>query len=184
MSSATSKHRARQNLRLHSSLQLEALGQGPGARRQFTLVANAPWLLEPLPNWCRTTFCRLVPTGLSFLTGSEGVVSGILFRRDLRGLRLAFHGPGEGFLGGAIVEVLDLLIILGFPMDEHANGDEEIVGLVGRNYAFGNGVGNRLGYGMLRRTEHLHRLARVLDGHLVVKDRGGLTHKVRRDQRE
>src|SRR4029450_4032169 len=125
MSSPTSKHRARQNLRLHSSLQLESLGQGTGARRQFTLVANAPWLLEPLPHWCRTTFCRVVPTGLSFLTGSERVVSGILFRRDLRGLRLAFHGPGEGFLGGAIVEVLDLLILLCFPMDEHANGDEE-----------------------------------------------------------
>ena len=28
--------------------------------------------------------------GLSFLTGSERVVSGILFRGDLRGLRLAF----------------------------------------------------------------------------------------------
>jgi hypothetical protein len=37
---------------------------------------------------------------------------------------------------------------------------------------------------MLRRTEHLHRLTRVLDGDLVVKDRWGLTHKVRRDQRE
>ena len=41
------------------------------------------------------------------------MVSGILLRRDLGGLRLAFDGAGEGFLGGAIVEVLDLLVVLG-----------------------------------------------------------------------
>ena len=38
MSSPTSKHRARQNLRLHSSLQLESLGQGTGARRECSMA--------------------------------------------------------------------------------------------------------------------------------------------------
>src|ERR1051325_2572668 len=115
-------------------------------------------LLEPPPNRARTTlFAGFTPTwGFSLSTSCERVVCCVFLRSNLRGLRLAFDGAGEGFLGGAIVEVLDLLVVLGFPMDEHANGDEEIVGLVGRDYAFGNGVGNRLGYGMLRRTEHLH----------------------------
>src|SRR4029078_2676883 len=34
------------------------------------------------------------------------------------------------------------------------------------------------------RAEHLHGLAGVLDGHLVVKDRWGLAQKVRRDHRK
>ena len=81
------------------------------------------------------------PGGFSLLTGSERVVGSVFLRGDLGGLRLAFDGAGEGFLRGAIVKVLDLLVVLGFPMDEHADGDEEIVGLVGRDDAFGDGVG-------------------------------------------
>jgi hypothetical protein len=143
-------------------------------------------LLEPPPNRARTAvFAGLPPTwGFSLSTSRKRMVGGILLRRDLGGLRLAFDGAGEGFLGGAIVEVLDLLVVLGFPVDEHANGDEEIVGLVGRDDAFGDGISDRLSHGMLSGAEHLHRLARVLDGHLVVQDRRWLTHKVRRDQRE
>src|SRR4029079_17726572 len=164
--------------RLNPSAKPESPGQGTGARRQFTLGANAPSIKKPALQ------PPLSRPGVMPSAGGERVVSGILLRCDLGGLRLAFDGAGEGFLGGAIVEVLDLLVVLGFPMDEHANGDEEIVGLVRRDDAFGDGVGNRLGHGVLSGAKHLHRLARVLNGHLVVQDRRRLTHKVRRDQRE
>src|SRR4029079_14585920 len=175
MSSQPSKHRARLNLRLHPRLQPESPGQSTGARRGSE---NAPSIKKPALQ------PPLSRPGVMPSAGGERVVSGILLRRDLGGLRLAFDGAGEGFLGGAIVEVLDLLVVLGFPMDEYANGDEEIVGLVRRDDAFGDGVGNRLGHRMLSGAKHLHRLARVLNGHLVVQDRRRLTHKVRRDQRE
>jgi hypothetical protein len=69
-------------------------------------------------------------------------------------------------------------------VDEDADGDVEIVSLVGGDHAFCHGVGDGFGHCVLRRTEHLHRLARVLDSHLVVKNRWGFTHKVRGDQRE
>ena len=46
----------------------------------------------------------------------------------LRG-RIALHRAGDGFLRGLIVEVLDLLVVVGVPMDEDADADEEIVGL-------------------------------------------------------
>ena len=112
------------------------------------------------------------------------MVRGVLLRGDFGRLRLALDGAGEGFLGGAIVEVLDLLVVLGFPVNEHADGDKEIVGLVGGDHAFGDGIGHSLGDGILGRAEHLHRLARILDGDLVVEDRRGLAQKVRRNHRK
>ena len=90
------------------------------------------------------------------------MVSRILLCRHLRGLWLAFDGTGDGFLSGAIVEVLDFLVVLGFPMDKHADGYEEIVGLVGRDYTFGDGISDRHGHGMLGRAEHMHRLSASL----------------------
>jgi hypothetical protein len=62
--------------------------------------------------------------------------------------------------------------------------NEEIIGLIRRDDAFSDGIGHSLRYGMLRRTEHLHCLARILDGHFVVQDRWWLTHKVWRHQRQ
>ena len=47
MSSPTSKHRAMQNLRLHSSLQLESLGQGTGARRECSMAFGTTAELVP-----------------------------------------------------------------------------------------------------------------------------------------
>ena len=40
-------HQARLNLRLHASLQPESPGQGTGARRRFTLRANALSIKSP-----------------------------------------------------------------------------------------------------------------------------------------
>src|SRR5262245_17287632 len=112
------------------------------------------------------------------------MVRGVLLRGDFGGLRLALDGAGDGFLGGAVVEVLDLLVVLGFPVNEHAYGDIKIVGLVGGDHAFGDGISHGLGDGVLCRPEHLHRLARILDGDLVVKDRRGFAEKVRRNNRK
>jgi hypothetical protein len=91
-------------------------GQGTGARRRFTLLhPSKNQLLEPPRNRARTTFfAGLPPTwGFSLSTGCERVVGGVFLRGDLGGLRLAFDGAGEGFLGGTIVEILDLLVVAG-----------------------------------------------------------------------
>ena len=63
-------------------------------------------------------------------------------------------------------------------MDEHADADEEIVGLVLGYDAFGDAVGHGLGHGVLCRAEHLHGLLRALDRHLVEQDRGRLAEQV------
>src|SRR4029077_4518793 len=147
-------------------------------------IRSETQLLEPPLNRARW-FAGLVPTwGFSPSAGGKRMMSRVLLRGDLGGSWLTLHGASDGFLGGAIVEVLDLLVVLGFPVNEHADGDVEIVRLVGGNPPFCHGVGDGLGHGVLRRTEHLHRLARVLDRHLVVEDRWGLREKVGRDHRK
>src|SRR5215210_7942152 len=135
-------------------------------------------LLEPPLNRARW-FAGLVPTwGFSPSTGSEGMVCRILLRGDLGRFGLALDGAANSLLGSAIVEVLDFLVVLGFPVDEHAHGHVEIVGLIGGNYALGHRIRDGFSDGILRRTEHLHRLARVLDGHLVVQNRCRLAQKI------
>src|SRR3546814_10529130 len=49
----------------------------------------------------------------------------------------------DGFLGGLVVVVLDLLVVLGLPVDEHADGNEHVVGFLHRDGALGQTVGNR-----------------------------------------
>src|SRR6185503_11737102 len=114
--------------------------------------ARARWFPGFFPTW-----------GFSHSTSGERVVRLVLRRGHGGRLRLALDGARDGFLDCAIVEVLDLLVVLGFPMDEYTDGDKQIVGLVRGDHGLGNGI--------LRRTKHLHRLARILDGHLVVEDR-------------
>ena len=49
---------------------------------------------------------------------------------DLGHFRFAVDGSRDRFLGGAIIVVLDLLVVGGFPMDEYADANEEVVGFV------------------------------------------------------
>lgn len=52
------------------------------------------------------------------------------------GRGLAFDGALDSFLGGLVVVFLNLGVIIGFPMDEHADADEDVVCFIGRNDAF------------------------------------------------
>ena len=49
----------------------------------------------------------------------------------------AGDGALDRFLDGAVVVVLDLLVVLGEPVNEYADADEQVVGFGGRN-DFGN----------------------------------------------
>src|SRR5262245_24102122 len=42
---------------------------------------------------------------------------------DFRHRRLALHRAGDGQLGGVVVVLVDLRVVLGFPVDEHAADD-------------------------------------------------------------
>ena len=66
-------------------------------------------------------------------------------------------------------------------MDEHAADDHEVLGLGLRDHAAGNAVSHGLGYGGLRRSEHLHGLLGSLDGDLCDHDGGGLHGQIRRE---
>ena len=54
----------------------------------------------------------------------------VALRDDLVHARLTRDGAGDRFLGGAIIVVLDLLVVGRFPMNEHADQAEQIVGFV------------------------------------------------------
>ena len=77
-----------------------------------------------------------------YLTGGgEGMGGGGALGDDLGGRGLPADGARDQLLDRAIVEVLDLLVVAGFPMDEHADANEQIVGLVGRNHALDDSNG-------------------------------------------
>src|SRR5262245_62976207 len=96
--------------------------------------------------------------GTEIALGRERMLDLVALGDDLGGLRLAVDGACDRFLGGAIIVFLDFLVVGGFPMDEHADADEEIVGLVLGYDTFGDAIGRGLGHGVLRRAEHLHGL--------------------------
>ena len=50
----------------------------------------------------------------------------VALRDDIGGGRLAVDGARDRLFRGLIVVVLDLLIVLGVPMDEHADANEEL----------------------------------------------------------
>src|ERR1019366_9866929 len=65
----------------------------------------------------------------------ERMFRDIALRGDIGGSWLAVDGARDRLLGGLIVEVLNLLVVLGVPMDEHADANEQIVGFAHRNNA-------------------------------------------------
>ena len=65
----------------------------------------------------------LSPRVDSFLS-TEGMLSGVLLLDDFCGVRLTVDGADESLLGGPIVEVLDFLVVVGFPVNEHADANE------------------------------------------------------------
>ena len=69
-------------------------------------------------------------------------------------------------------------------MDEDADQDAVVVGLVARDDAALDRVDHGARDRRLRRSEHLHRLLRALDRDLVEEDRVGLRRQVRRHDRE
>src|ERR1700724_541429 len=85
----------------------------------------------------------------------ERMLRDIALGDDMGGCRLAVDCARDRLFRGLIVEVLNLLIVLGVPMDEHADANEQIVGFADGNNARGDTVGDSLGDAMLSRTEHL-----------------------------
>src|SRR5262249_6992637 len=119
----------------------ESPGQSTGSSRSHLekkLPPSKTQLLEPPPNRAWWVASLLPTWGFSPLAGCERVMDLVLLRGDGGRLGLALHGASDGFLIGAIVEVLDLLVVLGFPVDEHADRNEQIIGLVRRDDAFGD----------------------------------------------
>ena len=66
----------------------------------------------------------------------------VALRDNLGSLRLAIECACDRFLHGAIVEVLDLLVVGRLPVNENADADEDVVGLILRNDALGHAIGD------------------------------------------
>src|SRR2546429_443283 len=99
-------------------------------------------------------------------------------------LRLPLEGALDRFLHRPIVEVVDLLVVLRLPVDEHPHQDAIVVHFVPRDDARRHAVDHRTRDRCLRRAEHLHGLRGVLDGDLVEEERVGLRRQVGRDDGE
>jgi hypothetical protein len=69
-------------------------------------------------------------------------------------------------LGRSVVEVEDLLIVLGLPMDEHADDETHFVGLAAADDTFGDGVNDGAGDRRLSGSEELQWLLFALYGDL------------------
>src|SRR6476661_946247 len=65
----------------------------------------------------------------------KGVARALVLREHLVHRRLARQGPLDRLLHRLIVVVVDLLVAVGLPVNEHAGEDAVIVGLVLRNDA-------------------------------------------------
>src|SRR4051812_5590807 len=78
------------------------------------------------------------------LEPAERMCCFILARDDLVDTGLAAHRVLECFLRGLVVVVVDLLVVLGVPMDEHAANAYEVFGLLFRDDILGNAVGHCL----------------------------------------
>ena len=88
---------------------------------------------------------RLVYRLASISVGAERMLGGVALGDDLLRVRLAGDGALDRFLGRVVVVLLDLLVVLGFPMDEHADADEQVVGFPRRDRAVGDAIRHRLG---------------------------------------
>src|SRR5262245_2561996 len=108
----------------------------------------------------------------------------VALRDDLLWRWIARNRALNRFFGRLIVVILNLLVVGGIPMDEHADAYKKIIRLGRRDDTACDTVGNRLGDGTLRRAKHLDRLLGILDRHLVEQDGRGLAHKVWRDHGE
>src|SRR5947209_9107231 len=88
----------------------------------------------------------------------ERMLGGILLRDYLVDLGLVLHRSLDRQLGGFVVEFIDLGVILGVPVNEHATDNHQAFGLIlgddAARHAIGDGLGNRL----LGGPEHLHGL--------------------------
>ncbi len=77
------------------------------------------------------------PAGRS-LVGAERMLGGIALGDDFLRRRMTGDGALDRFLGRLVIVFLNLLVVGGFPMDEHADADEQVVGLPGRDRAVGD----------------------------------------------
>src|SRR5262245_47850021 len=68
----------------------------------------------------------------------------VLLREDLVDLRFVLHGALNCELGGLVVVLVDLVVVLGFPVNKHAADDDEVVHVSLGNHPGGNAVGDGL----------------------------------------
>src|SRR5262249_46814376 len=122
---------------------------------------------------------QFAPTACLPLCGERMLDLGAL-GDHLGNLWLTGYRAGVSFFGGAVIEILNFLIVGRFPVDENADTNEKIFGFVLRDYSFSHAVRYSLGNRMLRRAKHLHSLLRALDRNFVEQHRRRFTQQVRR----
>src|SRR6266540_62213 len=108
----------------------------------------------------------------------EWVLQRVLLCQDVLDLGFTAHSALDGELGRVVVVLVDLVVVLGVPVDEDAHDEHQVLRFAFRDDALGHAVEHRHPHGFLRGAKHLHRLASTLDGHLGDHHRSGLADGV------
>src|SRR5580700_3624544 len=141
-------------------------------------AANAIAIALPIPELAPVTTVRRPASGSSPVCAAKSLALGAAgervtrvrrVREDLVDARLTAQGAGDRGLHGLVVPVVDLLVVLGLPMDEDADDDAQIVDLVLGDDAVGDRVHHGTGDRSLSGTEQLHGLPCPPDRHLVAE---------------
>ena len=82
----------------------------------------------------------------------------IAFRGDLGSFWVSTDSACNRFLGGTIIVFLYFFVVGCIPMNENADTDKEVIGLIPRNDALLHAVSDSLSDSMLSWAEHLHPL--------------------------
>src|ERR1700684_990458 len=139
------------------------------------MPTRAPWpakataIALPIPELAPVTTLRRPASGcspacavngfsyetLTLGAAGERVTRGRGLGQHLVDARLAIDGGRDRLLHGRVVVVVDLLVVGGVPVDEHADDQAQIVSLILGDDAFGDGVHDRASDRRLSRTEQL-----------------------------
>ena len=127
---------------------------------------------------------RLSRCGNELFETRERVLCGVLLGQHLVNTGGILHRAGDGQLGGFVVVLEDLLIVVGFPVNEDAADDDQLLALILGNHAGFDRIGDGLGDGVLGWAEHLYGLLGTLDRDLGDHDGRRLDGQVWRQNGE
>ena len=91
---------------------------------------------------------------------------------------LVLHGASDRQLRGFFVVLVDFLVVVCVPVNEHAADDDQVIGLILRNNSLSNRLGDSVSDSLLSWSKHLNGLLGTFDRHFGDHDGGWFDSQV------